>query len=181
MLYRRSLGTFPRGPQGETGIKKKGQINMHLEQKDGFHLLQPSKLKSCCLCYTNPPWRYTPARRTASASRDSAAALACLHHCCSHPSSTFQSTFNLGGNLPPSAPLSSKLLDLSIEIRDTAQSQFSQLVARPRHPMFRLCQRPNGSSAHKLHGGWDLVQEAPGAELTSSAVSFSIRTILFSQ
>lgn len=152
------------------GIKKKGQINMHLEQKDGFHLLQPSKLKSYCLGYTNPPWRYAPARRTASASRDPAAAPACLHRCCSLPSSTFQSTFNLGGKLPPSAPLSSKLLDLSIEIRDTARSQFSRLGVRPRHPM-----------APAPTNFVDLVQEAPGAELTSSAVSFSIRTILFSQ
>lgn len=66
----------------------------------------------------------------ASASRDPAAAQTCFHHCCSFPSSTFKSTLNLGGNLPTSASLSSKLLDVSAEIRDTSQSQFSQLVVK---------------------------------------------------
>lgn len=66
----------------------------------------------------------------ASASRDPAAARTCFHHCCSFPSSTFKSALDLGGNLPTSASLSSKLLDVSTEISDTSRSQFSQLVAK---------------------------------------------------
>lgn len=94
------------------------------------------------------------------------------------PSSTFKSSCNLCGNLPASAPLSSKLLPGSSQIRDRS-------ILEPIFPAgsgagcARLSQRSSSSFFSHWTGPGPFPE--PRAQLTSSAVSFSIRTILFSQ
>lgn len=101
------------------------------------------------------------------------------------PSSTFTSSCNLCGNLPASAPLSSKLLPGSSQIRDRSISEpifpagSGAGCARPRQAASRLNQRSSSSFFSHCTGPGPFPR--PRAELTSSAVSFSMRTILFSQ
>jgi len=107
------------------------------------------------------PEMHVSVRRMASASRDPAAAPPCFHRCCSLLSSAFKSTVSPGGNLPASAPPSSKLLDLSLEIRDPSRSQPAQLAAK-QAPRGHVTQRSRctGGSWHRT-ASRGLPQQSP--------------------
>lgn len=82
--------------------------------------MQASKLKSYCLCSSTIPWGSVSERRMAPGSCSTTRCLPPLLH---FPSSTFKSSCNLRANLPASAPLSSKLLPGSSQIRDRSISE----------------------------------------------------------